>query len=124
LSRAAGNPSIHVVAASPTSGAIQNQGGNATSLSPSTLALLSTHTKGRTKDLPLFNTTVLELVKLVQIGLSLFGMYNVKEGLGSMLLVDGLLCDVTVRGIERWIVEIGEPRAGLEVTIFRHLITH
>ncbi|KAF9453007.1 hypothetical protein P691DRAFT_116995 [Macrolepiota fuliginosa MF-IS2] len=48
----------------------------------------------------------------------LFGMYGVKEGLvcgsGTPPLIDGLLCDVTVRGIERWIAEIGEPRAGLE----------
>jgi hypothetical protein len=79
---------------------------------------LGTHTKGRTKDLPFFNATVLELIKLVQVGLSLFGMYDVSEGLGcGRLLVDGLLCDVTVRGIERWIVEIGEPRACLEVSV-------
>lgn len=50
----------------------------------------------------------------------LFGMYDVKAGLayggGGVPLIDGLLCDVTVRGIEQWIAEIGEPRAGLEVS--------
>ncbi|KXN89570.1 Protein STB6 [Leucoagaricus sp. SymC.cos] len=81
----AGNsrPSIHVIGPTPTS---------------SVVALLSTHTRGKTKDLPFFNATVLELVKLVQVGLSLFGMYDVREGTGC----------------ERWIAEIGEPRAGLE----------
>lgn len=47
-------------------------------------------------------------------------MYGVREDLncaGGVLLFDGLLCDVTVRGIERWIAEIGEPRAGLEVSL-------
>ncbi|KAF5363541.1 hypothetical protein D9756_000366 [Leucocoprinus leucothites] len=108
-------PSIHIVGPSPTPSGIQS---TATSFSsPSILALLSTHTKGKSKDLPFFNATVLELVKLVQTGLSLFGMYDVKESMGftgGRLLVDGLLCDITVRGIERWIAEIGEPRAGLE----------
>lgn len=122
LSKAAGNrPSIHIVGPTPTSSLRGDQGiGNSGSLGPSTLALLGAHTKGKTKDLPFFNATVLELVKLVQIGLSLFGMYGVREDLncaGGMLLFDGLLCDVTVRGIERWIAEIGEPRAGLEVSL-------
>lgn len=110
-------PSIHVVGPSPTPSVIQGTSG---SWGTSTLALLSSHSKGKTKDLPFFNATVLELVKLVQVGLSLFGMYDVREGLscaGDTLLVDGLLCDVTVRGIERWIAEIGEPRAGLEVCV-------
>ncbi|KAJ3560245.1 hypothetical protein NP233_g10966 [Leucocoprinus birnbaumii] len=108
----ASRPSIHIIGPSPNQSAMQSPTGSF--LSPMTLALLSTHTKGKSKDLPFFNATVLELVKLVQVGLSLFGMYDVKEALGSKLLVDGLLCDATVRGIERWIVEIGEPRAGLE----------
>ncbi|KAF7775911.1 hypothetical protein Agabi119p4_4304 [Agaricus bisporus var. burnettii] len=87
------------------------------SLNSSILALLAAHTKGRTKDFPFFNATVLELVKLVQAGLSLFGMYDVRERFNSTsgcFLFDGLLCDVTVQGIERWITEIGEPRACLE----------
>lgn len=92
------------------------------SLNSSILALLAAHTKGRTKDFPFFNATVLELVKLVQAGLSLFGMYDVRERFNSTsgcFLFDGLLCDVTVQGIERWITEIGEPRACLEVCLSR-----
>ncbi|KAF8351438.1 hypothetical protein F5887DRAFT_937473 [Amanita rubescens] len=62
----------------------------------------------RTKDRNIFTATVLELVKLIQAGLSLFGMYS-----GPL---DGLLCDTTVDGIRRWIADIGEPIIGLEPT--------
>ncbi|KAK2466228.1 hypothetical protein APHAL10511_001870 [Amanita phalloides] len=60
----------------------------------------------RTRDRNIFTATVLELVKLIQAGLSLFGMYS-----GPL---DGLLCDTTVDGIRRWIADIGEPIVGLE----------
>ena len=62
----------------------------------------------RTRDRSLFTATVLELIKLIQAGLSLFGMYS-----GPL---DGLLCDTTVDGIRRWIADIGEPIIGLEVS--------
>jgi hypothetical protein len=65
--------------------------------------------RGKTKDRALFNATVLELVKLIQAGLFIFGLY------GSRFLPDGLLCDNTVEGIRRWIITIGEPCVGLEV---------
>ncbi len=132
MSKGSPHPSIHIVGPTPTSsstrGGDQHQYQHQTSgtgnfdsfLGPSTLPLLAAHTKGKTKDLPFFNATVLELVKLVQVGLALFGMYDVKDGLSCTggVLIDGLLCDVTVRGIERWIAEIGEPRVGLEVSPF------
>ncbi|KAF8621597.1 hypothetical protein AX15_007620 [Amanita polypyramis BW_CC] len=60
------------------------------------------------RDRNTFTATVLELVKLIQAGLSLFGMYS-----GPL---DGLLCDTTVDGIRRWIADIGEPIIGLEST--------
>lgn len=73
-------------------------------------------TKGRTtKDRLLFIATVLELVKLVQAGLALFGMYKYAPGSSTCPLLDGLLCDETVEGIRRWIIEVGEPCVGLEV---------
>lgn len=98
--------------------------------------------------------TVLELVKLVQAGLVIFGMYGFSgsndndndngyrgsndndngyrgsnddgnkdgsrtagagAGRGTTLPIDGLLCDVTVEGIQRWVGEIGEPCVGVEV---------
>jgi hypothetical protein len=68
--------------------------------------------KPKAKDIALFNSTVLELVKLVQASLSIFGMYPLTSEGG---LVDGLLCDVTVDGIQRWVAEIGEPCVGVEV---------
>jgi hypothetical protein len=55
----------------------------------------------------LFGTTILEFVKLIQAALSLFGMFN--------LCQDGLLCDLTVDGIQRWVTEIGELHMGVEV---------
>lgn len=62
----------------------------------------------RTRDRVLFVAIVLELVKLLQAALSLFGMYP-----GSL---DGLLCDTTVDGIRRWIADVGEPIIELEPT--------
>lgn len=57
----------------------------------------------------LFNTTVLELVKFIQSGLTIFGMFDMS------MERNGLLCDVTVEGIQRWIAEIGEPCVHVEV---------
>ncbi|KAG5343106.1 hypothetical protein C0989_000096 [Termitomyces sp. Mn162] len=56
-------------------------------------------------DNSVFIATVLELVKLVQAGLSLFGF----------TYLDGLLCDHTVNAIRTWILHIGEPCIGLQV---------
>jgi hypothetical protein len=58
----------------------------------------------------LFNTTILELVKLIQAALSLFGMFNLRQDEWN-----GLLCDLTVDGIQRWVSEIGESHMGVEV---------
>ncbi|KAN0127457.1 hypothetical protein V8E53_010861 [Lactarius tabidus] len=59
----------------------------------------------------LFNSTILELVKLVQAALSLFGFFSVCQDEWN-----GLLCDVTVGGIQRWLTEIGEPQLAVEPT--------
>jgi hypothetical protein len=51
-------------------------------------------------------------------------MYDVREDFNSasgVLLFDGLLCDATVQGMERWITKIGEPRACLEVC-YSHIV--
>ncbi|KAF9009063.1 hypothetical protein BDQ17DRAFT_1422232 [Cyathus striatus] len=69
--------------------------------------------KGKTKDRALFNATVLELVKLIQAGLAIFGLCGKRDAY-AVVPLDGLLCDVTVDGIRRWIEDIGEPCAGLE----------
>jgi hypothetical protein len=65
----------------------------------------------KTKERFTFIATVLELVKLIQAGLAIFGLYdsNVTPNL------DGLLCDVTVDGIRKWIAKVGGPCVGLEV---------
>lgn len=51
-------------------------------------------------DSQLFNLTVLEFVKLVQAALSVFGFFNAET--------DGLLCDDTIQGLRKWVLEIGE----------------
>ncbi|TDL29498.1 hypothetical protein BD410DRAFT_833795 [Rickenella mellea] len=56
-----------------------------------------------------FITTVLELVKIVQSSLSIFDMFPLAADDH-----DGLLCDVTVDGIQRWVAEIGEPYLKIE----------
>ena len=58
----------------------------------------------------LFNSVVLELVKLIQAGLSVFGMFDLDRESR-----DGLLCDVTWEGIQKWVTEIGDPLMNVEV---------
>lgn len=49
-----------------------------------------------------FKETVLELVRLVQTALSLFGKYSVASDER-----DGLICDSTVEGMQQWADTIG-----------------
>lgn len=58
----------------------------------------------------LFNSVVLELVKLIQAALSVFGMFDLEREERN-----GLLCDVTCDGIQRWVTKIGEPLMNVEV---------
>ncbi|KAF8076409.1 hypothetical protein FPV67DRAFT_1604951 [Lyophyllum atratum] len=67
------------------------------------------------RDNSLFTSTVLELVKLIQAGLAIFGMYGTASASQSASPhFDGLLCDETVEGIRRWIIAVGEPCVGIE----------
>ncbi|KAH9045588.1 hypothetical protein EDB85DRAFT_2270488 [Lactarius pseudohatsudake] len=59
----------------------------------------------------LFSTTILELVKLIQAALSLFGFFSIYQDEWN-----GLLCDATVDSIQRWLTEIGEPQMAVEPT--------
>ena len=59
-----------------------------------------------------FNDAVLDLVKLVQVALALFGMFDPSPGERN-----GLLCDVTADGIQQWTYEVGEPLLSLEVRL-------
>jgi hypothetical protein len=65
--------------------------------------------KSKTKDRSLFNATMLELVKFIQASLLLFGFLSIDED-----EIDGLLCDDTVEGIQRWVAEVGEQCVGVE----------
>lgn len=60
----------------------------------------------------LFNATVLGLVKAIQASLTIFGMFDLNYER------NGLLCDITVDGIQKWITEIGEPHIHVEVGAF------
>jgi hypothetical protein len=64
----------------------------------------------------IFGRTVLELVKLVQAGLALFGFFDMNPEERN-----GLLCDVTVDGIQRWTNEVGDPVLALEVCVVPRL---
>lgn len=48
----------------------------------------------------LFVPTVLELVKLIQAALSVFGYFSLEP--------DGLFCDDTILGLQKWAVDVGE----------------
>ncbi|OJA18986.1 hypothetical protein AZE42_00374 [Rhizopogon vesiculosus] len=61
---------------------------------------------------PHFAATVLELVKLIQSALSVCGMFP----LTSRPIFDGLLCDVTIDGLQKWMAEVGESLPGVEAT--------
>ncbi|CAL1700639.1 unnamed protein product [Somion occarium] len=67
--------------------------------------------KTLTRAQELFNPTVLELVKLIQAALAIYGMFDLAPDERN-----GLLCDVTYEGIQRWIAEIGEPCIQVEPT--------
>lgn len=68
------------------------------------------HMNDKIRSADLFSSTILELVKLIQAALSLFGMFSLCQDDWN-----GLLCDLTVDGIQRWVAEIGEPHMGVEV---------
>jgi hypothetical protein len=72
--------------------------------------------QGKTKERITFIATVLELVKLIQAGLAIFGMYGSNTATPKLNL-DGLLCDVTVDGIRKWIATVGGPCVSLEVCL-------
>ncbi|KAI9000995.1 hypothetical protein BD414DRAFT_405041 [Trametes punicea] len=59
----------------------------------------------------LFNATVLELVRSIQAALAIFGMFDLAPDERN-----GLLCDVTCDGIQKWVTEIGEPYLKIETT--------
>lgn len=61
---------------------------------------------------PHFAAIVLELVKLIQAALSVCGMFP----LTTLPMLDGLLCDVTIDGLQKWMVEVGENFPGIETT--------
>jgi hypothetical protein len=50
------------------------------------------------------------MIKLIQAGLALFRMFDL-----SVEERNGLLCDITVKGMHDWATVVGEPLLGLEV---------
>ena len=61
----------------------------------------------------MFEQMVIEVVRMLQCGLSLYDMFSPEYE-----EQDGLLCDETAEGVQKWITEIGRPYCGLEVSPF------
>lgn len=66
--------------------------------------------KGTTRSQAVFNSTVIELIKLIQASLAICGLFPMVYDDRS-----GLLCDVTLEGIQKWVTQIGEPLLEMEV---------
>ncbi|KAF7971111.1 hypothetical protein HWV62_22040 [Athelia sp. TMB] len=81
--------------------------------------------KSRAKDRTLFNATVLELVKLIQAALAVSGMIPTPTSGGPTggFEIDGLLCDLTVEGIKKWVSEVGEGCVGVESQSTQNLLS-
>ncbi|KAJ7129648.1 hypothetical protein C8R44DRAFT_850755 [Mycena epipterygia] len=68
--------------------------------------------KGKTRgDRAAFSASVLELVRLLQAGLAIFGMFP-----ADPRALDGLLCDKTVEGLGTWVTDVGEQCVNIEAT--------
>ncbi len=67
------------------------------------IAMYHVADKAPARSCELFNGTVLELVKLVQASLAIFGMFELHAEER-----DGLLCDITCEGVRRWTNQTGE----------------
>ncbi|KIK97154.1 hypothetical protein PAXRUDRAFT_136907 [Paxillus rubicundulus Ve08.2h10] len=65
---------------------------------------------------PHFTLYVLEFVKLLQAALAICGMFPLSPPHLPGPTFDGLLCDVTVDGLRRWVAEVGESLIGFEST--------
>ncbi|KIJ20038.1 hypothetical protein PAXINDRAFT_166206 [Paxillus involutus ATCC 200175] len=65
---------------------------------------------------PHFTLYVLEFVKLLQAALAICGMFPLSPPHLPGPTFDGLLCDVTVDGLRRWVAEVGESLTGFEST--------
>ncbi|KAJ6613421.1 hypothetical protein B0H10DRAFT_2436451 [Mycena sp. CBHHK59/15] len=74
--------------------------------------------RAKTKDRHAFSASVLELVKLLQAGLAIFGLFPgpSQRPTDDHLVLDGLLCDKTVEGLTTWVTEIGEQSVNVEPT--------
>ena len=72
------------------------------------IALYHVTDKASVRSRELFNATVLELVKVIQASLAIFGMFEFTNER------NGLLCDTTCDGIQRWVTEFGEPHLHIE----------
>lgn len=67
---------------------------------------------------PHFAMYVLELVKFLQASLVICGMFSLPPPHTPAAAFDGLLCDVTIDGLRRWVAEIGDSLIGPEVSLY------
>ncbi|KAJ7228667.1 hypothetical protein GGX14DRAFT_692610 [Mycena pura] len=93
---------------------IASSASNYTNLSPSSATTPGGRIVPKSKaraDGTMFSTSVLELVRLLQASLSIFGMFP-----ADLPRLDGLLCDKTVEGLDRWVTDVGEHCVNIEAT--------
>lgn len=115
----------HLPATSPTRPGVSRRNTGVSNNSTTSLAQRSSRDTrekvmiGKTKDPAAFVPTVLELIKVIQAGLTVFGLFpDDDDSVQAGIQLDGLLCDNTVKGINKWISRIGGPCFGLEVNAF------
>ncbi|KAJ7908344.1 hypothetical protein B0H13DRAFT_2662099 [Mycena leptocephala] len=83
-----------------------------TSPSPATTPGGRYASKGKSRaDRATFSASVLELVRLLQACLAIFGLFP-----ADSRALDGLLCDKTVEGLGTWVTDVGEQCVNLEAT--------
>ncbi|KAJ7781220.1 hypothetical protein B0H16DRAFT_1671552 [Mycena metata] len=100
--------SLHITPPTPTF----NVGYSLTSPSPATTPGGRYAPKGKPRtDRATFSASVLELVRQIQAGLSIFGFFPPEPR-----ALNGLLCDKTVEGLSTWVAEIGEQCVNVEAT--------
>lgn len=63
-----------------------------------------------------FKATVIALVKIIQSALALFELFPI-----DAKQQNGLMCDTTVDGLQKWVKEIGEPYMKLVVSTVLYL---
>ncbi|KAF7352772.1 hypothetical protein MVEN_01243800 [Mycena venus] len=80
-------------------------------ITPPTPTFTVPHGAKSRADRATFSASVLELVRLIQASLAIFGLFP-----ADPRALDGLLCDKTVEGLNTWVDDVGEQCVNIEAT--------